>query len=398
MPPSLPDKPWRRRASPLARQGLAWWVVLVVYGSLYPLSGWTDLGVGPLAYLSAPIPQWITAFDLTTNVLGYMPLGMLIVLAVYPVVRSYFAVALALLTGALLSGTMEAIQTYLPSRVASNLDLATNALGTLIGAALIVPFTSALLDRGLLRRLRYRWFDRHGGRALSLILLWPLAQMYPQPFLFGLGDWPSRLWAMTDPSVRDMVLAVFPPLAAVPGSLAAIADSHIWEGLITALGVLAGGSLASLPMRREAPRYTLILSLLAITLLIKTGVNALQTSGDPFDWLTEGASAGLLLGIAMLLLSLRLPHAARAALAFSALLLSLLLVNLLPLNPYWAGVQVGWREGAYRHLNDLAQWLAAVWPYAAMAWMLGSAENAVLARRARLEQARALQRNRASSL
>jgi len=296
---------------------------------------------------------------------------------------------LALLTGALLSGTMEAIQTYLPTRVASNLDLATNALGTLIGAALIVPFTSALLDRGLLRRLRFRWFDRHGGRALSLILLWPLAQMYPQPFLFGLGDWPSRLWAMTDPSVRDTVLAFLPPLVAVPANLAAIAASPIWEGLITALGVLAGGLLASLPMRREAPRSTLILSLLAITLVIKTVVNALQTSGDPFDWLTDGASAGLLLGTVMLLLILRLPHAARASLAFSALLLSLLLVNLLPLNPYWAGVQVGWREGAYRHLNDLAQWLAAVWPYAALAWLLGSAENAILARRARREQARA---------
>lgn len=352
------------------------------------MSGWTDLGVGPFAYLTAPLPQWITVFDLTTNVLGYIPLGMLVVLAVYPVVRSYFAVLLALLTGVLLSGTMEAIQTYLPTRVASNVDLATNALGALIGAALIVPFSSPLLDRGLLRRLRFKWFDRHGGRAISLMLLWPLAQMFPQPFLFGLGDWPSRLWAMTDPSVRGIVLAFLPPLAALPASLAAIADSHLWEALITGLGVVAGGSLASLPMRREAPRYALILSLLVTTLLIKTGVNALQTSGDPFDWLTGGALTGLLLGTPILLLSLRLPHAARATLAFSALVLSLLLVNLLPLNPYWAGVQIGWREGAYRHLNDLAQWLAAVWPYAALAWMLGSAENAVLARRARREQAR----------
>ena len=48
---------------------------------------------------------------------------------------------------------MEAVQTYLPTRVASNLDLAANALGALLGAAMMSPATGALLDRGLLRRV-----------------------------------------------------------------------------------------------------------------------------------------------------------------------------------------------------------------------------------------------------
>jgi hypothetical protein len=46
-------------------------------------------------------------------------------------------------------------------------------------------------------------------------------------------------------------------------------------------------------------------------------------------------------------------------------------------------VQNGWRAGQYRHLNDLAQWLASVWPYVALIWMIGSAESAMLARRKR---------------
>ncbi|MGI4982859.1 MAG: VanZ family protein [Janthinobacterium lividum] len=391
MPREDADKPWRASASPLARQGLAWWVGLVVYGSLYPLSGWTDIGVGPFAWLLAPVPRWVTLFDIWTNVLGYLPLGALVVLAVYPVLRGYRAVMLALLTGALLSGTMEAIQTYLPTRVASNLDLASNALGALVGAVLAVPFTSALLDRGALRRLRFEWFERHAGRGIALALLWPFAQMYPQPFLFGIGDWPSRLWAMVDPSLRDPALAALgrvPGLVALPATLAGLADSMVWESFITLLGVIGGGLLVSLPMRANAPRVRIVLGLLAFALVLKTGVNGLQSgsrasSGDPLDWLTGGAGTGLAVGALLLIGAVRLPHAARAMLAFAALSLSLLLINLLPLNPYWAGVQQGWRAGQYEHLNDLAQWLAAVWPYVALAWLLGSAENALLARRAR---------------
>jgi VanZ family protein len=278
---------------------------------------------------------------------------------------------------------MEAIQTYLPTRVASNLDLATNTLGALIGASMTLPFVGMLLDRGGLRRLRFQWFERQAGKAISLILLWPFAQMYPQPFLFGIGDWPSQWWARIDPATHDTILALVPVLADVPARLAALADSHVWEAIITALGLVGGCLLASLPMRRQAPRVRLTLCLLILTLLIKTGVNALQSSGDVFDWATGGALSGLLCGTVLMLLALRLPHPARAALAFGTLLLSLLLINLLPLNPYWAGVQSGWRAGQYRHLNDLAQWLATVWPYVAMAWLLVSAEHAVLSRRAR---------------
>ena len=96
--------------------------------------------------------------------------------------------------GALLSGTMEAVQTYLPTRVASNLDLAANALGALLGAAIMSPATGALLDRGLLRRLRLLWFERDRAALACLVAAWPFATMYPAPRLFGLGNWPRALW------------------------------------------------------------------------------------------------------------------------------------------------------------------------------------------------------------
>ena len=77
-------KPWARRPSVLARQALVLNTALIVYGSWYPFTGWRSLGLGPFAYLSDPMPQYLTAFDVVTNVLGYMPFGALVVLAVYP--------------------------------------------------------------------------------------------------------------------------------------------------------------------------------------------------------------------------------------------------------------------------------------------------------------------------
>lgn len=394
-PEHMADKPWRRRASPLARQALAWWIALVVYGSLYPMSGWTDIGVGPFAYLAAPIPRWLTLFDLVTNVLGYVPLGVFVVLAVYPRLRGASAILAALLAGILLSGTMEAVQTYLPTRVASNLDLATNALGALIGGFITVPFVGALLDRGWLRRKRFQWFERHAGKAIALLLLWPVAQMYPQPFLFGIGDWPRRIWDLADPTTTGAILDFIPGLNALadalPDALASWTDSHVWEAIITTLGVLGAGAFASLPIRATAPRHRLIYAMLCSAVLIKTVVNGLQSAGDWrnwFDWMTDGAVAGLLAGALILPVILRLGMRIRAVCAFIALLLSLLLVNLLPLNPYWPGVQIGWQQGQYRHLNDLAQWLSGVWPYAALLWLAASAERAWLSGQARRRRPR----------
>ncbi|MFX7945884.1 hypothetical protein ABTK43_19450, partial [Acinetobacter baumannii] len=88
---------------------LACFVFLVVYASLYPFAGWTDMGVSPFAYLTAPLPRYNTVFDVVTNVWGYMPLGMLTVLALHPRITGWRAVLIALGAGLLLSGAMEAI-------------------------------------------------------------------------------------------------------------------------------------------------------------------------------------------------------------------------------------------------------------------------------------------------
>ncbi|CAB3768020.1 VanZ family protein [Paraburkholderia humisilvae] len=381
----MTDKPWQRRPSALARQALAFYAALIVYGSWYPFYGWRSLGLAPFAYLTDPLPQYLTLFDVVTNVLGYMPLGALVVLAVYPRVRGSLAVGLAFGAGALLSALMEAGQTYLPTRIASNLDLAANALGALLGAALMSPATGALLDRGLFRRIRFLWFERDSAAITCIAALWPFATMFPAPRLFGLGDWPRALWLRFDAGMQETLLAWAPAAWHVPswpGFISAWLPDDGWEALITALNLLAAGALASLPMRRRAPRRLLLVAFIVSTLAVKAGATFLQSqSGLAFDWATPGALIGLACGTAAVLLVLVLPFAWRATLAATALMTALIFVNLLPVNPYFDVVLADWRQGRYLHFNGLAHWLAWTWPYAALVWLAFSAERAWLTRR-----------------
>ncbi|MBN3855405.1 teicoplanin resistance protein VanZ [Paraburkholderia sp. Ac-20340] len=376
-----------RRSSTLSRQAFALYAALIVYGSWYPFSGWRSLGLSPLAYLGDPFPRYWTVFDIVTNVLGYMPFGALAVLAVWPRCRGLAAIALATLGGTLLSGVMEAVQTYLPTRVASNLDLATNALGALLGALLAAPLTGALLERGFLRRLRFRWFERDAGALMVLAALWPFATMFPAPRLFGMGDWPRALWQRFDVSMQDAVLAWTPAawhLRALPDALVARLPDSDWEAIVTTLNLFGAAAFASLPMRARAPRARLIVVLLATTLVVKAGATFLQSqSGLLFDWATPGALAGLVWGTLAAFLALRLPRTARAAAATVALAVALALVNVLSVNPYFDVVLADWRQGRYLHFNGLARWLAWTWPWMALGWTAFSLERAWLARRAR---------------
>jgi VanZ family protein len=377
-------KPWQRQPSTFARQALAGLVALMVYASLYPFTDWRSLGISPFAYLLAPPQQYVTVFDVLSNVLGYMPFGALMVIALYPRWRPATATVLACLSGAVLSASMEAIQTYLPTRVASNLDLGANALGALAGAFLMAPLTSPLLDRGWLRRLRLAWGRRHASFVLGLVLLWPFAQIFPQPLLFGTGDWPRVLWEHLDVSVQGAMLNWAPALVNWPDRLGAGLAPQWWEALVSGLNVLAVCLLATLAMRPSAPRVRLLLALLVTTLIIKAGATLLQSqSGLWLGWLTGAGQVGMLLGLAAALATLRLPGIWRAALAYAALVLAIALVNLLPVDPYYDAVLTDWRQGRYLHFNGLAQWLSWTWPFAALVWLAHSAERAWGVRRRR---------------
>jgi VanZ family protein len=343
--PALNDlKSWQRRASPLARAALIAYVVLIIYAGLAPWAGWRDLGVSAWAFIDAPMPRHVTTFDLVVNVLGYLPFGALLVLALHPRIRGLAAWGVAVLAGAMLAGSIEALQTFLPRRVPSNIDLATNVTGAALGALLVLPFASSLIDRGRLAQLRARWFLRESSVLLVFLALWPVAQLAPGSMLFGNGE----------------LLAVRIELTAGFDA----ADYVLAEALVVVAATLAAGLTLAAVMHTGAPRVVLLLGFVGVALLARSFAYATAFGPErAFIWLTPGAVGGLCLGVLALLVAAQGRARAIYGAAWLAALVWLVAVNVLPENPYNAHSLAQFRPGRLAHFHSVAQWLAAAWPW-----------------------------------
>ena len=355
------------RASPVARAALLAYLLLIVYASWFPFSGWRSSGLSPFAFLVLQMPRWWTGFDVMVNIVGYMPFGILIVLALHPRVRGLWAVAIAAVVGLLVSGTMEVVQNYLPSRVPSSLDLLTNAGGCLAGAVIGAWFAPMLLDRSRLYLLRQRWFAAHASQGLVLVALWPLAQVYPQNYLFGngqilplLSEWLSD-WLDTDIDLVTMLRGDVPM---------SVEQYWLSETIITACG-MTGAALTLLCLtRRGAPRLSLMLALVGVGIVVKTLASSLFFAPDnAFVWVTPGAEGGFLIGLIMLTGLAFAPQVAQRRLAVVTLVLSLIVVNTIPANPYFVSTLQAWQQGKFLNFNGAAQFLDMAWPIIAL-WFL----------------------------
>ena len=347
--PILDSKP-----SPLARYLLLAYVLLVIYASLHPFSGWRDQGVSPFAFLAGAVPRYITAFDLVTNFAAYLPLGFFALLALHPLLRGAPALAAAGVAGCFLSLALEALQTYLPSRIPSNLDLTTNGLGTFAGAGLALRFGIGLLGRGRIHALRHRWFLAGHQHDLGLVLLalWLFSQLNPETLLFGNGD----LRGLLEPA----------PAALHPAKV-----FIQMEAAVAACNLIAVGLFLSCLTQDDRPLRRLLLALLAGALALKTlAVGILLKAQNVFAWLTPGALVGLACGAGVLLLAVALPRAARLSLAGLLLMAATVLVNLAPENPYLANALAQWPQGYFLNFNGVTHLVSLAWPFVALFYLM----------------------------
>jgi len=342
------------RGSPLARFLHMVYALLVAYASLYPLSGWSDAGLSAFAFLSAPWPRYLTTFDVAVNVLAYVPYGFLCVLALYPRVLGYAAVVVAALSGAALSLGLEAAQTYLPARFESNLDVAFNFVGALLGALLGARLAPWLLQGGPLKRVRASAISPGAAADLGLVLLglWLFTQLNPAMLLFGLGD------------LRD--------LFAAPGGPARAAELFISiEAMTAGANLVAVAVILSAIVAPGERVRTLLIALVLAALAIKTAAFAiLMQAENVFAWLTPGALQGLAAGLLAAALAVWLPRTARLVLAAVLIMAGTVLVNLAPPNPYLSASLKVWQQGHFLNFNGLTRLVASVWPFAALAYII----------------------------
>jgi VanZ family protein len=359
------------RALSFSRIALFAYVLVIAYASVYPLAGWRDISGSAFAYLQAGLPRYWTWFDVTTNVLAYMPFGLLMVFSLYPSFRGKRAVFFAACCGALLSGSLEMVQAYLPSRVPSILDCLTNLSGTAAGALLGWVLAPSFLDQGFFHRLGQHWFRQEARGILIVLALWPVAQIYPQSFLFGHGqvtpDLSSWLSALTQSPV-DISEALRQFL-----HLDFEQAWQFWfsETIITTLG-LAGTVLMLLSLlRKTAPWARLSLSFLFSALLAKTlATGTFFGPENALRWLTPGAIGGLMIGLTLVFGLAYAPSVVQRRWAIMALLLCFFIVNLVPANYYFQFTLRAWSHGKYLNFNGATYLLSMCWPMLALLFLI----------------------------
>ena len=366
------EKPHKSAALPLA---LAY-AALIVYASLYPFADWRDQGIAPWAYLWAPWPKYWTGFDFAVNVAGYVPFGFLCALAVLRTrggASAWRVVLRATAAGAAIAFSMETLQSYLPVRIPSNVDLALNTAGTVIGAVL-----AAGLERlGAIAhwsRARSQWFVEESRGGLVLLALWPFALLFPAAVTFGLGQVFERLevaiseWLLDTPFIDWLPLRQFELEPLVPAV----------ELLCVMLGALVPCLLGYLVARSVVQRVVM-LPLILLTGVAASALSAALSYGPTHAWawldlpVQVGMAAALFAG--MLLLA---PRRLCAALLLAGLVLQLSLLNQAPESAYFAQTLATWEQGRFIRFHGLAQWLGWAWPFAVLAYVV-----AALSRRGR---------------
>jgi VanZ family protein len=322
------------------------YTVLLVYGTLYPLQGWRAPATDLLTLFATSLAGQHSRADMLTNVLVYMPLGLLLAWSWRARLDTGVRLALCAATGLLLSTGLEITQAYLPERTSSLMDIALNTAGMFLGALL----PALLADNNPLgsRWLHWRrdWIRPDVGASVGLVALglWALSQTFPfvpSIDVANLRQGLSPLWrTLHHPASLDL------------GKTAAYATS------VCALGLVAF-AISTQPRRRV---HALFAVLVAGVLAAKVPIIHRQLSLEA------------IVGVAFALVALYVGHRpspkALPGFAAIALLAAYATEQLRPGSDSVANA-FGWQLFAPQMLtiNGLADILEGSWPFMGLAAM-----------------------------
>lgn len=324
------------------RNFIALYALFLAVGSLHPYQGWASLSDWSLAFLWEPWPKYITRTDLATNLLVYTPLGYALALGFSAPGRRLRGVFLGGFTGLALSFALESVQQLLPGRIASNLDMLVNGLGSWSGALLALHHGRWLRAMSALSRWRERWFKPGSATNLGLVLLvlWFIAQFSLLP-ISGIGWLHLHLR----------------PLDSLPDSLAGVNSPWLLAQFVEIVAVGAFAACLLRPGRYVGGMALILFSAFFTKLLAATILLKLAVVGGVLSLETLGA---FLLGFWLLLLPAVSRHRHAAALAGVTVVILFRLALANSLFPQVSALNI----------TGLAVHLGVFWPAVTLAWLL----------------------------
>ena len=342
---------------------LAWilavaYLLVIAYASLQPFSGWWLPPEEIRHFLSAPWPRYITLDDVLINIGAYLPLGFLLARALLRRLGNARSVLAAAALACLVSAAMEAVQMFMPARVASNVDVLTNGLGGLIGALAAPLFSPTRLLGMPLARLRRSWFAYGSAADVGLVLLcvWLATQLHPTAQLFGTGHLRNTfdlpVWFTHTPALL---------LAA--------------EAAVAGFNVLGIG-LVVIALTREPRRSGRVLAAVLLTGFAAKAYTALavaKTAG-PLAWLTPGVALGIVVAGGLLVALSRLPRRVQWILACVSFAAAIAAINVAPDNPYQSvPAQLLAGPTHFLSFSAIVRAIAELWPFLAVAYTAAAA-------------------------
>lgn len=341
--------------------------LLIIHLSLYPYSGWRDIGIGPFEFLSGewvPVHQRLLWVDIGFNVLAYVPLGFLATVGILHFTGRKFAF-LAVISCALLSLGLESLQTWLPSRVPSKMDLLTNCIGGFIGFLL----GSALLRREFstkpIEQQLDIWLVQKAWLGMGLLCLWLFSLIAPQFPDFVTGYWLGNLLGE---------LGIGPETLIEGWSSDTLLMVEIYAPtLANYCFLMCAWSLGLAQTHTAAPRIRLILLLGLLTIMLRIGFRVLDTEAAEW-WESLGhffeqnsAVLALALCVTLILALRRVPSHWNARIALFHLIVGWGLTLLLPglYDPEMPEQMFGF-EKIQLSLMTAAQWIGEFWPVLAI--------------------------------
>lgn len=324
------------------------YTLLIVHASLNPFTGWRLPEAGMLAFL-AVWPRYLTAFDIVVNVAAYVPFGVLLAVALARRLRHPELLIAVTAAGALLSLSLEALQSLLPGRIASVVDLIANAAGAALGA-LAGPWLRHPPVKRHVIALRHALFlqGRVVDWGLALLGLWLLAQT--NPALPLMASWAPQAWLSPAPEPFS-----FPQMLSVM------------------LNTFAASALIGILLQPARRAWWWALSFMAMVCAVKwVAAQWLVKPGLALGWASREAVVGSGYGLALAGLAGLARLRAQVAAAGLALALGLVLAWVAHpqvASPAVALAAFSWRGGHLFTFTGLTQAVAGIWPWLALGYL-----------------------------